>query len=109
MYFEISAILAVIIFAILTFYIIRTLITVRRSLQRLDHLLFELDHKIKHMESTLKTISNIGDICEEKTKRLREHYLENQALEPKKVDDSEELTDWLLASLKLGSKFLRRK
>lgn len=109
MYFEISAMAGVIIFAVLTFYIIRTLLAVRHSLRRLDHLMFELDIKTKHMESTLKSISNIGDICEEKTKRLREHYIEKKELESHKDDSSEELAEWLLASLKLGTQFLRRK
>ena len=109
MYFEIAAIAAVIIFAILSFYIIRTLISLQHTLRRVDLIALEMDCKIKHLDSTIKAVSNLGDICEEKTARLREQYLQEKERESQKLDCSDDLADWLVASLKLGAKFIRRK
>ncbi len=110
MYFEIAAIAAVILFAFLTFYVIRTLISLRRTLQRVDTLTVEIDYKLRQLESTAKAISNIGDICEEKTSVLREQFLEKKERQKKAdIDCSEDIAEWLLASLKLGAKFIRRK
>lgn len=109
MIFETCAIAAVIIFGILAIYIIRTLQTVQRTLSHHTTLTVHLDEKLKKMDSTFQAISNLGDISEEKTLQLREHLLHPRAVESDNSDSSEDLATLLIAGLKLGSKFLRRK
>ena len=109
MYFEIAAIAAVIIFAVLTIYVIRTLLSLQQTLKRIDLITLEMNLKLKQLDSTINTVSNIGDVCEEKTARMKSHYLEKKACELNGSDYSDDLAEWLIASVKLGSKFIRRK
>lgn len=107
MIFEICTIIAVIIFAILAFYVIRTLIALRKSLQDIQQLNSELMHKMRLMESTFQTISALGDVSEEKVKNLRDYEIKYREFQSVKKDYSEELADIILAGLKVGSKYFR--
>lgn len=109
MYFEIAAISAVVIFAILSYFLIRTLLSLQRTLRKVDFLATELDIKMKQMDSITKTISNLGDICEDKTARIRQQYIEKKERPCNEGMFTEDIAEWILASLKLGSNYLRRK
>ncbi|MBA3239266.1 MAG: hypothetical protein H0T62_13095 [Parachlamydiaceae bacterium] len=108
MIFEISAIIAVLIFAILAFYIIRTLLTLQTSLKDIHQITSELTHKLRLMESTFNTIATLGDMSEEKIKNMREYEIKSRELHRIKNDYSEDMSDIILAALKLGSKYFRR-
>lgn len=108
MYLEIATIAAVVIFGILASYVIRTLITLQHTLKRIDLITLEMNLKLKQLDSTINTVSNIGDICEDKTAQIKSHYLENKARELNGSNYSDDLAQWLVASIKLGSKFIRR-
>lgn len=109
MFFEIAAVAAVIIFAILAVYIIRTLVCLQRTLRRVELLIVDTDCKIRQLESTFQTVSHLGDICEEKTARLKQLYLDKKEQENLNENYAEDLAEWLVASLKLSAKFIRRK
>lgn len=110
MIFEICAIVAVIIFAILAAYVINTLSAVQKTLREHKILTCHLDDKLRKLDSTFQTISNLGDISEVKTLQLREqlqHSIAHDFQQP--TDYSEDIVTLLLSTLKLGSKFLKRK
>lgn len=109
MYFEIAAIAAVIIFAILSFYVIKTLIAFQKTLKHIDLVTFDLNLKMKNLDSTLHTISNLGDICEDKTALVRNELHNKKIVESGSSDYSEEVADLLLAGIKIGSKFITRR
>jgi len=108
MIFEICAIGAVVIFAFLAIYIIQTLRTLQMTLKGLHHLTLNLEDKSRKIESTINTISTLGDVCEEKMRALYERDLKQRERECKKSDYSADLADLIVASLKLTTKFLRR-
>lgn len=111
MVIEISVAIAVIIFAILTIYIIQTLIALQKTLKRVDTTVSELEIRMKSIDPGLHTLSNIGKICEDKTSRLKQNYFE-QLHEgvPASADYSRgEIVDWIVASIKLGEKFFNRR
>lgn len=109
MYFEIAAISAVVIFAILSFFLIRTLVSLQHTLRRVDHLAIELDIKMKQLNSLVKTVSHLGDICEEKTARLKEQYIEKKESASHESVFTEDIAAWILTSFRLGSKLLKRR
>lgn len=109
MIFEICAILAVFIFAILAIYIICTLVAVQKTLRQHSALIGHFNDKLRKLDSTFQTISNLGDISEEKTLQLREHIQHPKTYIPEQNDYTDDLAILLLATLKLGSKFLKRK
>lgn len=108
MIFEICAIIAVLIFAVLAFYIIRTLFALRVSLHDIHQITSELTHKMRQMESTFNTISTLGDISEERVKNMRDYEIKYREFQKVKNDYSENMADIILAALKLGSKYFRR-
>lgn len=107
MIFEICAIIAVLIFAILAFYVIRTLLVLQKSLQDIHQITSELTHKMRLMESTFKTISTLGDMSEEKVRNMRDYEIKYREFQRVKADYSEDMADIILAGLKLGSKYFR--
>lgn len=109
MIIEISLAVAVFIFAILSIFIIKTLITLQHSLKRIDHLTVNIESKLNSFDSTLNTISNIGDLTEVETKYLKEKHHKNAKEFVNNESCSEDLADWLVASIKLGGKFLTRR
>lgn len=109
MTYEICAILAVLIFAILAIYIIRTLIVIQKALKEHTILTNHLDENLKKMDSTFRSISNLGHISEEKTLRLREQLQHVNSYAPQDCETTDDVATLLLTILKLGSKFLKRK
>jgi hypothetical protein len=107
MIIEISIAIAVLIFAILAFFIIRTLITLRITLKQVEELTFEARLKIQDLDSSFNALANLGDMCESETERMREKYLEKSVCHTS--DTSDDLIDWLRASIKLGGKYLTRR
>lgn len=96
MYFEIAAVAAVVIFAILAFFIIQTLLSLQKTLKRIDQISLELDLKAKRFDSTLNAISNIGDIAEEKTAHIRHDlHIKKEFIAPPSDDYTDELAELL--------------
>ncbi|MGZ3732362.1 MAG: DUF948 domain-containing protein, partial [Parachlamydiaceae bacterium] len=108
MVFEICAIIAVFIFAVLVFYLIRTLQTFQCFLRHMNDLSLDLDQRIKQLDSTLNTISHVGDSCEEKIRQCQVQKLHQIESECAKNNVKEDISDLIIASLKLGINFLRR-
>lgn len=88
MIFEICALISVCLFALLAFFIIRTLNVVH-------HLISQLELRLIHFDSLLRAISNLGDLCEKETETKQEF--------------PSELVEWLLLSMKLSKKLLKRR
>ena len=108
MWIEISIALAVLIFAILSFFVIQTLIALKSSLHKIDHMTQELEIKTKNVDSFLHALSNLGDICEHKTNQLKQAYLEKQIQFTETNSIVNELAEWLLLSASLGEKLLKK-
>jgi hypothetical protein len=113
MIFEVCAIISTVIFAILAFFVIRTLCALRQNLIHVNHLTQDVSHKMKLMDSTFKSISALGDISETKLGELRDDQIRYNGLVHKKNftdknEYSEDLADIVLASLRLGIKLFRR-
>jgi hypothetical protein len=112
MIYEICAAIALVIFAILAYYIYRTMVSLQHTLNRVDVLTFELTAKIQKLDSTMRSISNLGDVAEEESIRFRENYMLNKQLfraHSAREESSDDLTDLLVAGLKVGANYLRRK
>lgn len=112
MIFQICTLIAVLIFAILAYYIYRTLITLQHTLHNLDSLTKELTLKMKQMDSTFQSISNVGDVAKDESLRFRENYIHEKRFyrdPPRHQESSDALTDLIAASLKVGVNYLRRK
>lgn len=108
MIFEICAIASVIVFALLAFYIIRTLCALQRSLKDISLISYDLAEKLKLLDSTFKSISTLGEMSEIKIKQLRDHESKLKELKYRESDYTDDLTDVILAALKLGTKYFRR-
>ncbi len=111
MIIEISVAIAVVIFAILAVFLIRVLVALRISLKRMDLAILETEIKLKSLDSAFRTISNIGDICENETAQLKNNYFskrEQPAVE-RTSDISADVADLVMVCVKLGQKFLKRR
>lgn len=109
MYFEISAVVAVIIFAVLSFYVIQTLLRFQKTLAKIDLLTLDMNHKAKTLDSTLNALSNLGDICDTKTAQLRNDLHIKKETEVVQGDYSDDIADLLLVGLRIGSKYFTRR
>lgn len=109
MIYEICAISTVIIFGILAYCIYTTLVPLKHTLRHLDILTQELNSKVKDLDSSFKSISNIGDVFEEKTMHFREEKRYLQESLEQKSDFNEGLAELLIAGLKMGATYLRRR
>ncbi len=134
MVIEISVAVAVFIFAILTVFIVRTLMSVQKALDRIDHTVADVEKKMSNLDPSLHAIANIGTIFEKKTDELKNSYFQEQketipqlSHDAKKESSHEhkkgcrcdkdknetgftkELVDWLIVSIKLGEKLLNRR
>ena len=65
-------------FLILMYFFIQTLLSLQKAMHRAENLLLELELNVKRMEPVFKSISNVGDICEDKTNQLKRDYLEKK-------------------------------
>jgi len=108
MVFEICAIIAVFIFAVLVFYVIRTLQILQCSLRHMNDLSLDLDQRIKQLDSAFNTVSHVGDICEEQIRQCQVQKFQQIESECVKKNLTEDISDLIVASLKLGINFLRR-
>lgn len=108
MIIEISVAIAVLIFAILAFFIIRTLFVLQNTLKRVDNTLWDLEMKVKNLDPLLITLSQLGEVCEDKSEQLKKAYFTPRPSEEVK-SSSADLVEWLMLSVKLGSKFLKRR
>jgi uncharacterized protein YoxC len=108
MIYEICAIAGVVIFAVLVIYICLTLKKLHHTLQKVDLIMGDFNAKLKMLDSTMHSISNLGDISEKKTDHLRSVYMQKSFYdcEDEKAND---LADIITAGLKICAKFLKRK
>ncbi len=113
MILEVCAIISVVIFAILAIFVIRTLLALQRNLLSVNQLTQDISHKMKLLDSTFKSISALGEMSEIKLNELRDDQIKYKEIVDKKEftntnDYSEDLSDLVLASLKLVIKLFRR-
>ena len=121
MWIEIFIGIALLIFALLAFFLIRTLITLDKTLRKLDILSSEsvslvrnTDKMLDAFQPAFHSLANIGEIAEDKTSRLRTHYYmekERERIPPiaKRSLTSEEILEWALLSAQLVQKFVNRR
>jgi uncharacterized protein YoxC len=112
MVYEICAIIAIIIFAILAFYICKILTELLRTMHKINAQINDINAKSKKLDSTLQSISNIGEITEDKTESMREEYFLRKKLklhERDDIDSNEELVDLIVTGLRFGAKFFMRR
>lgn len=118
---EIAVIIAVIIFAITCYFLIRTLIAIQRSLTDLQgqikvisdesvDMLRSTETRLSMLDSSLRSISNIGDMCEYKTSQIKQSYLEKSS-SPAMDKNSlgAEFVDWALLSAHICQTLLKRR
>lgn len=121
MWFEIIIGIALFIFAVTAFFLIRTLITLEKTLRKLDILSSEsvslvrnTDRMLDAIQPVFNSINNIGEIADDKTSQLRAHYYmekekERIPLREKKRLTSEEIVEWAILSAQLVQKFANRR
>ena len=120
MIFEICAILAVFLFAILVIYIVNTLIAIQKTLKQhaaltlhFTDLTLQIEDKLRKTDSAFQSISNLGDISAKETLRIRNHLQDLNSSDPHPNSEETTYTDdlvmLLLSTFKLVSKFIRRK
>lgn len=110
MIIEISVAIAVLLFAILTVFLIQTLCAMRKTLERVDRLSSDVTEKLSRLDSTIETISNLGEISKLETDKLKVAYWRHQKESQRANNYSSDLAELLGAGIKLGSKlFLRRQ
>lgn len=108
---EISAALAALFFAILVVFVVKTLISLQRTLKKVNILLDETAIKARQLDGLMQSLSNVGDICERETDRLKKGYTERKMAREREEDlaPASEWAEWLALSLKIGAKLLKRK
>lgn len=99
MIFEICALISVCLFALLTFYMIQTLLSLR-------YIVYKIESRLKKFDSLLDSLSNIGEVCEKETEIIKHNSLNSVE---KRTDLSFDLVEWLLVSLKLSKKLVTRR
>lgn len=109
MIYDISIVVAVLIFAILTIFIVRTLISLQKTLCRVNQMTLSIESKMNNLDSTLHAVSNLGDICENETERLKSYYFERKSDCVQSPDSAQEFAEWVVLSVKLGDKILNRR
>lgn len=91
MIFEICALIAVIIFAVLAFALILTLTALFR-------LVTDMENKLRKCDALLRTVETMGDVCEREMEVIKND-----------PNLSHDLMDWVLVSLKLSQQLLKRR
>lgn len=104
MIIEVSVALAVLIFAILAFFIVKTLLRLQRTLNSVDCLLIDVEIKSKNLDALVRSLSNLGEICEMETEEFKKACMERR-----KQESTPEWVDWLALSMKLGAKLIKRR
>lgn len=117
---EIAIVAAVIVFTITCFFIIRTLVAIERALgplqKKVEHLCEEgsrairkTDNRLESLDSVFRSISNLGDISETKTKELKSYLLEKPSSTSQEPLFGEELANWALSTVSIYRKFLKKR
>ena len=101
---EVSVAIAVLIFAILAVFIIITLLIVNKLLKDFEFI-------AKSLNPIVNAISNVGNVCEKKSKDLNARCLNcnEEQLQSDTSNYYPELATLLLLSLKAGEKFLKNR
>ena len=107
---EILATLAFVLFAILIFYIIQTLLAAQSTLKNLNLVLRETEENLKKLNSLTNTLKNISDITEKESEKLKIKYECKKSHEHENnLIESEELATWLISSGRLIVNFLKKR
>lgn len=121
MWIEIFIGIAIFIFAITSFFLIRTLITLEKTLRKLDILSSEsvslvrnTDRMLDAFNPVVHSLSNIGEIVQDKTSQLRTRYYMEKEREripqqARSAATSQEIMEWALLSAQLFQKFVNRR
>jgi uncharacterized protein YoxC len=109
MFIDIILLLAIIIFAVLTYVVIRTLLVVQESLRKLNFFMDDMEVRMEKVDPLIQAVSNVGEICEEKTAALHHEFIEKKKFMDAQENPQNDVTDWLLLSLILVKKFLKRR
>lgn len=104
MFIEIMTVLFFLAFAILVFFIIITLLKLQKILQSTTRLLTDIQFKIEKVDPLLNSLSNAGEILENKTANWRQSYFEIQQEKSKNND----FYLWTLLTVSLLKNYLRR-
>lgn len=108
MLMDILAIVAVLAFVVLVVYLVLVLVALRKTLRRLDHLMYDAELKLQNFDSALRIVSNLGDIGQSATESLKRSYWTSR-LQEEGAEKSDLITDWVKTSIKLGCNlFLKR-
>lgn len=116
---EIALVAAVAVFSVTCFFIIRTLIAIDRALKplqkKVEHLCDEgcralrtTNNRLESLDSTFRSISNLGDIGETKTQELKSYLLERQSPVREDPPMGEELAQWALSTVSIYRKYLKK-
>ena len=92
--------------SLLILLLIFILFYLQKTLRKIDSVLAEGENKLKKLNSLFNSISNMGDIAEKESERIKINYLLNQ-LNEKPIDSNEELASLLVSSLMLGIKYFK--
>lgn len=100
---EICAIVAVLIFAILSGFIIRTLLPLQRSLN-------DVEKKLKNLNPLIESFTEDSDVKKlREQKRVYESKIDKEKEEIDKDHIGFDVVEWLLLTYKLGEKFIKRR
>lgn len=101
-------ILGIIALFILFGLLVYTLILTQATLRKLNLILTDSEDKLKKLNNLFNSVQNLGEIAERETLKLRnQHTLKNlnQDADP----ENDELTSWLISSLRLGIKMFNSR
>lgn len=103
MILEICAIVFTAVFCLISVYIILTLQSVRTTLKNLDRISLDVEEKLQDLDSSVNTISLIGDACERQLCRSA-----RQIAPPATDSQARDIAEWIVLSFKIGEKFFNK-
>jgi predicted PurR-regulated permease PerM len=103
MFTDIVIVLFLLVFAILAFFIIQTLLKLQTTLQNTNRIMAELGFKMEKVDPLLNSLSNAGEILENKTEKWKQHYFAAQQLTSRNSD----FYDWTLLTVSLLKNYLK--
>lgn len=109
MFYEIVISISILIFAILTYYVICTLLVVQQSLRKLNFFMDDMEIRMQKVDPLIQAVSNVGEICEEKTQRLHQEFIEKKNSMEFRERPQSDLEEWMLLGLILLKKIFRRR
>ncbi len=110
MYTEIFLGIALLVFVILAYFIIHTLLKFQRTLCQATTLLESIKLKLNTTDSLLHSLSNLGDICEQKTALLKTQCLQESAPPPELHESlGDAIVDWVFLTTVISKKLLNRR